>query len=56
MGEDSNSPPENVHNMVSGILRQWIEKEKKNMHFQQKHMLKIWDKTITHLLKYYVNG
>ena len=26
-----------VHNMVSGILQQWIEKEKKYMHFQQKH-------------------
>ena len=23
MGQDNNSPTENVHNMVSGILRQW---------------------------------
>ena len=44
MGLDSNSPAENVHYTVNGILRQWIEKEKKNMHFQQKHTLKIWDK------------
>ena len=34
MGQDNNSPSENVHNMVSGILRQWIEREKKYMHFQ----------------------
>ena len=35
--EDNNSPPENVHNTVSGILGQWIEEEKKynvnDMHF-----------------------
>ena len=24
MGLDSKSPPENVHNMASGILHQWI--------------------------------
>jgi hypothetical protein len=41
VGEDNNSlssdpsyPPENVHNTVSGILGQWIEKEKKYMHFR----------------------
>ena len=33
MGQGNNSPPENVHNTVSGILRQWIEKEKKYMLF-----------------------
>ena len=54
MGQDKNSPPENVHNTVSGILRQWIEKEKKYMHFQQKHTLKTWDKTTTHLLRMYI--
>ena len=37
MGQDNNSPTENVHNTVSGILDQWIEKVKKHMHFQQKH-------------------
>ena len=31
--QDNNSPPENVHNTVSGILRQWIEEEKKCIHF-----------------------
>ena len=64
MGQDNNSPTENVHNTVSGILRQWIDKEKKYMHFQQKHTLKTWDKTTTHRLRmyiiwseeYYVNG
>ena len=40
MGQGNNSPPENVHNTVSGILGQWIEKEKKCMQFQQKHTLK----------------
>ena len=40
MGPDNNSLPENVHNMVSGILHEWIEKEKKYMQFQQKHTLK----------------
>ena len=54
MGPDNNSPPENVHNMVSGILHQWIEKEKKYMHFQQKHTLKTWDKTTTHPLRMYI--
>ena len=39
-GQDNNSPPESVHNTVSGILGQWIEKEEKHMHFQQKHTLK----------------
>jgi hypothetical protein len=28
MGKDNNSPPENVHNTVSGILGKWMEKEK----------------------------
>ena len=51
VGQDNNSPPESVHNMVSGILGQWIEKEKKYMYFQQKHTLKTWDKTITHHLR-----
>ena len=36
-GQDNNSPPEYVHNTVSGILCQWIEKDKKYMHFLQKH-------------------
>ena len=27
MGQNNNSPAENVHNTVSGILRQWIERE-----------------------------
>ena len=35
MGQDNNSPPESVHNMVSGILHQRIEKGEKYMHFQQ---------------------
>ena len=35
MGLDSNSPAENVPNYVSGILRQWIEKEKKYMHIHR---------------------
>ena len=54
IGQDSNSPTENVHHTVSGILRQWIEKEKKYMHFQQKHTLKTWDKTTTHRLRMYI--
>ena len=54
MGHDNNSPSENVHKTVSGILHQRIEKEKKNMHFQQKHTLKTWDKTTTHLLRMYI--
>ena len=54
MGHDNNSHSENVHNTVSGIIRQWIEKEKKNMHFQQKHTLKTWDKTTTHFLRMYI--
>ena len=33
MGKDNNSPPENVHNMVSEIFRQWIEKEKNTYTF-----------------------
>ena len=37
MEQDNNSPPENVHNSVSGILRQWMKKEKKYMHFQWNH-------------------
>ena len=54
MGLDNNSPPENVHNTVSGILRQWIDKEKKYMHFEQKHTsLKTWDETATHPLRMY---
>ena len=43
MGQDNNSLPENVHKTVSGILRQWIGKEKKYMHFLQKHTLKTWE-------------
>ena len=54
MGQDNNSPTENVHNTVSGILHQWIEKEKKHMHFQQKHTLKTWDKATTHHLRMYI--
>ena len=54
MGIDNNSPAENVHNTVSGILRQWIEKEKKNMDIQQKHTLKTLDKTTTHFLRMYI--
>ena len=54
MGKDNNSPAEKVHNTVSGILVQWIEKEKKYMHFEQKHTLETWDKTITHPLKKYI--
>ena len=50
VGKDNNSPPENVHNTVNAILDQFIEKEKKYMHFQQKHTLKTWEKTITHHL------
>ena len=44
MEQDNNSPSENVHNTVSGILRQWIEREKKYMHLQQKHTLKTREK------------
>ena len=35
MGDDNNSPSgtENVHNMMSGTLGQWIRKEKKCMYF-----------------------
>ena len=54
MGKDNNSPPENVHITVSGILRHWIEKEKKYMHFQQKNTLETWDKTTTHPLRMYI--
>ena len=47
MGQDNNSLPE--------ILRQWIEKEKKYMHFEQKHTsLKTWDETATHPLRMYI--
>ena len=52
MGQDSNSPTENVHHTVSGILRQWIKKEKKYMLFQKKHT-KTWDKTTTYPLRMY---
>ena len=31
--QDNNSHSENVHNMTSGTLGQWIGKEKKYMHF-----------------------
>ena len=54
VGQDNNSPSENVHNMMSGILHEWIEKEKKHMDFQQKHTLKTWDKTTTHHLRMYI--
>ena len=54
MGPDNNSPTENAHHTVSGILRQWIEKDKKYMHFQQKHTLKTWDQTTTHRLRMYI--
>ena len=54
MEQDNNSPTENVHNTVSGISGQWIEKEKKHMHFQQKHTRKTWDKTTTHRLRMYI--
>ena len=54
MGQDNNSQTENVHNMVSGILGQWIKKEKKYIHFQQKHTLKTWDKTTTHRLRMHI--
>ena len=54
MGQDSNSQSENVHNTVSGILGHWIGKEKKYMHFQQKHTLKTWNKTTTHNLRMYI--
>ena len=30
MGQDNNSQTENVHNTVSGILGQWIERERRN--------------------------
>ena len=32
MGQDNNSPTENVHDMMSGTLSQWIGKENKYMH------------------------
>ena len=56
MGQDNNSPAENAHNTVSGILCQWMEKEKKYMHFQQKYtvLFKTWDKTTTHPLGMYI--
>ena len=54
VGQDNNSPSESVHNAVSGVLHQWIEKEEKYMHFQQKHTLKTWDKTTTHRLRVYI--
>ena len=54
VGQDNNSQPESVHNMVSGILGTWIEKEEKYMHFQHKHTLKTWDKTTTHPLRMYI--
>ena len=31
--QGDHSPAENVHNTMSGILRQWIEREKKYMPF-----------------------
>ena len=40
VGQDNNSQSENVHNTASGISGPRIEKEKKHMHFQQKHILK----------------
>ena len=36
MGQDNNSPAENVHNTTSGALGPWIEKEKKYMYFSTK--------------------
>ena len=32
MGHDNSSPTENVHDMTSGTLGQWIGKEKKYMY------------------------
>ena len=32
MEQDNHSPTENVHNVMSGILGQWIRKEKKYVH------------------------
>ena len=54
MGQDKNSPAENVHNTVSGILGQWIGKSRNTCTFQHKHILKIWDKTKTHPLRMYI--
>ena len=36
MGQDNNSPAENVHNTTSGTLGEWIGKEKKYIHFSIK--------------------
>ena len=54
MRQGDHSPAENTHNTMSGILGQWIEKEKKHMHFQHKHTHKTWDKTTTHRLRMYI--
>ena len=54
MGQDNNSPPENVHNMMSGTLGQWVGKSRNTCTFQHKHTLKTWDKTTTHKLRMYL--
>ena len=54
MGQDNDSLAENVHNMMSGTLGQWVGKRRYTCTFKHKHTLKTWDKTTTHHLRMYI--
>ena len=54
MGQDNNSLPDNIHNMVSGVLHQQIGKEEKYIHFQQKRKLKTGKDTTYNLRMYMI--
>jgi hypothetical protein len=56
MGQDNNSHTENVHNMVSGILRQWIEKREEMHALSIKTHTQTWNKTVIHMLRMYVHN
>ena len=55
MGQDNNSPAENVYNEMSGTMRS-MDRKREEMHvrYNRKHILKIWDKTTTHLLRMHI--
>ena len=50
MGQDNNSPTENVHITTSGTLGHWREKIQIECTFYHKHT-QTWDKTTTHQLR-----
>ena len=51
---DNNSPSEDVHNIKSGTLRQWIGKEKKYMHAHFNADTYSKHGTTTHHLRMYI--